>query len=203
MKGWRGHFSNKTHWRTEHVKAFIYKIGRDEGFTNSQVSSLKFEIYYGIPGGFGCLGKAVLGTSPKYHGLWMALSLPREGEIDMVRFAQTIAHEWGHIKGIPHNEMIGSIRFHYKPAPGQAQEEYDAKSREYYGWARNWKIEPMIVSLPDHVVQKVKQRAQRLAYAEAQAKRTATRIKRLQTALKRWERRIRSYKKTVPQMSLQ
>src|SRR5271157_2588826 len=105
MRNWRGHLSNKTHWNTEQVKSLIYKIGEDEGFTKSQISSLKYEVAYHGAGDFGCNGRAVLGTSQKFHGLWMRLILPKNGEIDMVDFAMTVAHEFAHIKGIDHVEM--------------------------------------------------------------------------------------------------
>jgi hypothetical protein len=51
------------------------------------------------------------------------------------------------------------------------------------------------MNCPSPVEIKQKNRAKKLAQAQKMAKQTATRIKRLQTALKKWERRVRLYSK--------
>jgi hypothetical protein len=190
----RGHFSNRTHWNTAQVKALVYKIGSDEGFSVAKMRKLKYEISYHGAGDFGCLGKAVLGDSLKSHGLWMRLVLPKNGDIDIVRFAMTIAHEWAHVKGYDHADMIDSTRWYYH-MNGNHDTEYEAKCRERYAWAKEWKIEADVSGRPSLEEVKQKERVKKLAQAQRMAKRTASRIKRLQTALKKWQRRVRLYSK--------
>lgn len=211
---YRGHFSNRTHWNTEQVKALVYKIGADEGFSLAKMRKLKYEIGYHGAGDFGCLGKATLGDSLKNHGLWMRLILPKSGEIDIVRFAMTIAHEWGHVKGLEHVDMIDKPRYFYRSsdktnwnkvplenyeaaceAADNKEDDYEARCREHYAWAKEWTIEPMVLNCPSPEELKQKNRAKKLAQAQKMVKQTATRIKRLQTALKKWERRVRLYSK--------
>lgn len=190
----RGHFSNRTHWNTAQVKALVYKIGKDEGFSLAKMRKMRYEISYHGAGDFGCLGKATLGDSLKNHGLWMRLILPKAGDVDLVRFAMTTAHEWGHVKGFDHSDMVGSTRWYYWQN-SKDNPEYEAQCRERYAWAKEWKIESVVMNCPSPEDAKQKARAKKLAQAQKMAKQTTTRIKRLQTALKKWERRVRLYSK--------
>jgi hypothetical protein len=106
----------------------------------------------------------------------------------------TTAHEWGHVKGFDHSDMVGSTRWYYWQN-SKDNPEYEAQCRERYAWAKEWKIESVVMNCPSPVEIKQKNRAKKLAQAQKMAKQTATRIKRLQTALKKWERRVRLYSK--------
>lgn len=165
--------SNSTHWRTDQIKALIYRVAQDE-LDGGQSKGLYVEVVYRKPNWNRC----GLGT---IRALWMRLYLDRDN-LDPVQLAHTIAHEFAHNRGMHHKDMKGSLRYDYVDG-----------WREYYGWAAAMPVEKKALKVkakPD--VQLT--RYQRVIEAE---KRWAAKLKRAQTALKKLASKRRYYERAL------
>jgi hypothetical protein len=169
---------NRTHWRTDHIRAFIKRGIRQEraDLCKKNAFLLRVSIVYNR-GGIrhqSCSGRAVIG------GLWMKIMLP-SGGVDRVDMAHTIAHELGHTAGLNHRHMEGCATY-----------SRVGNWRELYAWAETLPLEKearQTKTRPDT--------AQRLDHARRMLTKALTRERRASTIRKRWERRVRALERYV------
>lgn len=165
--------TNKTHWRTDQLKAIIQRVADAELDTNDR-KRLRVEAVYKKSNWRRCGLGAI-------NGLWIRLYLNRDS-VDRIQLAHTIAHEFAHNRGWRHRQMAGTLRYSY--AEGW---------REYYAWAESLPLEEKEVKAkakPD--IQLV--RYQRVLDAK---KRWLTKAKRAATALKKLRAQERYYERAL------
>lgn len=111
-------------------------------------------------------------------------------------FVDTVLHEIAHAlmyeRKIPHKRSHGKEWAELAFSIGVRDKEFGGRwGLRGMAYAANRKPKPE----PTEADKKLKEKQKKLAHAQKMAKQTATRIKRLQTALKKWERRVRFYSK--------
>lgn len=166
---------NNTHWRSEHLRAFITRIAQDE-IEPSARKALVVTVKYNRAKDKGwCSGRAKLGRPV------MTIMVPSQ-VVDKIDLAHVIAHELAHTRGMDHNQMRGSARYRRV-----------GNWREIYGWAEAMPLEKE--------APKKKPRAdvqlQRYARALAAEQRWATKLKRAQTALRNLRPKLRRYERIL------
>jgi hypothetical protein len=171
---------NRTHWRTDQIKALIQAVAENETDAEHRKHLRVIVDYITKRGGCYNLGRAYIGTPLKpAHTMWIKLPRARHGDRpDLVRLAHTIAHEIGHLKGIPHREMWKTKRYGYVEG-----------WRESYAWASNYSIEEQAAP------PKVRVMADKLTRAQAMAEKWQSKVKRATTILKKWQRRVSIYER--------
>lgn len=114
-------------------------------------------------------------------------------------FVDTVLHEIAHAlmfeRNIPHKRSHGKEWAELAFSIGVRDKQHGGRwglRQMAYAHNRAPKPEP---TEADIAAKKLKEKQKKLAHAQKIAKQTATRIKRLQTALKKWERRVRFYSK--------
>ena len=192
----RGRVTNNTNWSTDDLRKLCIRVGQDEDLTEKKVRSLRITFNYtnshtGDSGGHAMLG-----------GKEMTITLNREAH-DMQDLAHTIRHEMRHLRGFDHTDMHDDPRWMkwHKNDDGSWKRDENNRAiendwRSHYVWALEpqWEIKRVVCAKPTAIEiadKREKTRLKKLAYAEAMAKRTSTRIKRLQTALKKWSTKVK------------
>jgi len=165
--------TNRTHWSTKDIGTLIRRVAQDE-LNTGQLKTARITIKY-QRGDRGALGWCFYGTM-RNPCVVMRLMLPRPGSpLDLVLLAQVIAHELGHAKGIRHRDMKNT-RYGYIDG-----------WRERYAWATAFPIREQVVKpKPDRVVV-------RASRCEAMVAKYRTKVKRDQTILRKWTRKLRYY----------
>lgn len=167
---------NKTHWRDDHIKAFIQRIAKDErpDLCKRGGKTLTCKVVYTRNRGCGSSGYAY------YHSNLMTVRLPKQNP-DKVDFAHVIAHELAHTRGVRHRDMTGLSRY-----------QRVGRYREIYAWADQLPLE----ITPKKVKAKPTTDA-KLLHAEKMLKAAMTREKRAVTLRKKWESKVKYYAKKV------
>ena len=168
---------NHTHWDGQAIKRLVRRVAQDEFDAMPQPYTVTVKYKRRSWAGCGTLGRAPYGLSALQPARRMTLYLERD-VIDSVQVAKTIAHEFGHNKGIRHRDMKNT---RYGWVDGW---------RDRYAWAAEFSIGPAPakpVMAPVTVLER------KLAHVEARRKQAETRAKRAQTLLKKWARKQRYY----------
>jgi hypothetical protein len=165
---------NKTHWRSDHLKAFITRGVKDErpDLCKRGAPALRVRVVYTRSSGTkGSSGYA------SYNSNRMCIRLAKEGP-DKVDLAGVIYHELAHTRGVKHDAMRGSPRYRRV-----------GNYRRIYGWGFDLpleKVEKKSKKIPVDV---------KLAHAEKMLKAAMTREKGATTLRKKWEAKVRYYTK--------
>jgi hypothetical protein len=165
---------NKTHYRDDHIRAFLVKGIQTErpDLCKHGARPMRVIVSYrrNTSGSSGC---AYL------HSHWMTVRLPKDTtKIDKVDFALVIAHELGHTRGLDHRRMNSCATY------GRV-----GRWREIYAWADG---------LPLEVKPKTSKRKQpdaKLEHCKRMFKAALTREKRATTLRKKWEAKVKYYTK--------
>jgi predicted SprT family Zn-dependent metalloprotease len=165
---------NKTHWRSDHIRAFIARCMKVErpDLCKRGAPALHVRIPYTRNGGDCSSGYAY------YHSNRMTVRLPKNTTPDKVDFAFVITHELAHTRGMTHEKMRGSA--HYRRV---------GRYREIYAWANDLPLERV------EKKSKVKSTDQKLVHAQAMLAAAKTREKRATTIRKKWEAKVKYYAK--------
>ena len=162
--------TNKTHWRDDHIRAFLARGMKDErpDLCKHGAPPMKVTVVYSR--------RHRHSGWAYYHSRTMRLMIPKENP-DKVTFAAIIAHELAHTRGLKHDMMNSCASY------GRV-----GRWRELYAWGE---------TLPLEVKPKVcKHRPGpdlKLSHAEKMLKAAITREKRAVTLRKKWQGKVRYY----------
>jgi hypothetical protein len=160
---------NSTHWRSEDIETLVRRIAKDEwDFT---LVRTRVRVKYLRKNGH-ALGWCFYG---RVH---IILNLPRTGPVDVVQLAHTIAHEFGHARGLKHAEM------HMPPG----RYDYATGWRDYYAWATAFQIREKEAKLKPTSVARVETK---VAETEKRIAHWQSKVKRATTFLRKYNRRLR------------
>jgi len=167
--------TNKTHWRDDHIRAFLAKGMKDErpDLCKHRAPPMRVTVTYTRPRHelhHGSSGYAY------YRSRTMTVRLPKENP-DKVDFAHVIAHELAHTRGLTHDRMNSCATY------GRV-----GRWRELYAWAE---------ALPLEFKPKVSKQKPgpdlKLIHSEKMLKAAMTREKRAVTLRKKWQGKVRYY----------
>jgi hypothetical protein len=167
---------NRTHWRTDHLRAFVSRVAKDElDPAKRKVMKVYVEYTRGSTGSSGCA---------PYNGNWLKVRLCSGAggrQPDKVDLAGTLAHEMAHTRGMRHWQMQGN-----RYSRGDAY-------RARYAWAQDLPLErkPVRRKAPVDV------QAQRHKRVLESLKRWQTKLKRAETALKKLRTQERYYERAL------
>jgi len=170
---------NNTHWRTDHLRAIIQRVVKDE-LSPAKRARLRVTIdYTGRNHGYST-GCAVLGGSR------MTLRLAKQREyVNKTDFARVVAHEAAHLRGLEHRRM--PLVYH---APHHARTEEQAR---VFAWAEEMPLEVK----PARQKKVVDVQALRYERTLAAVKRWTTKAKRAATELRKLKTRQRYYERAL------
>jgi len=91
--------TNKTHWRDDHIRAFLRRSIQEErpDLCRHSAPAMRVEIVYTRPNGRTKGSSSGLG---RIRGNWIKVRLPKHLEPDRIDFAMVIAHELAHTRGM-------------------------------------------------------------------------------------------------------
>ncbi len=163
---------NRTHWRTDHLRAFLYRVGKEE-LEASTRKALRVTVSYNRQRDRGsCSGWAVLGA------LRIKILVPSL-RVDKVDLAHTIAHEMAHARGVGHRGMTGAKR--YQRVDGH---------RDFYSWAESFPLEKKQDPPRLSAQARAEKRREHLRRLIARWER---REKLAKTMLRKWRRRLKDF----------
>jgi hypothetical protein len=167
--------TNKTHWRDDHIRAFIQRAARDErpDLCKRGAPALKVTVVYTRGGSQGSSGCAT------YHSNWLKVRLPKHGLPDKIDFAHVIYHELAHTRGLRHNRMNSCATY------GRV-----GNYRILYAWANELPLDVKLKQTKARPTVDIK-----LAHCQKMLKAAMTREKRATTLRKKWEKKVRYYQK--------
>jgi predicted SprT family Zn-dependent metalloprotease len=161
---------NKTHWRDDHIRAFIARGMQAErpDLCKRGAPAMHVTVVYAR--------RHRHSGYAYFHSRTIRIRLPKENP-DKVTFAAIIAHELAHTRGLKHDMMNGCATY-----------GLTGRWRELYSWAE---------ALPLEIKPKtVKQRPQadaKLAHCNEMLRLAFTREKRAVTLRKKWQGKVRYY----------
>mgnify|MGYP001563717773 CR=1 FL=1 len=164
--------TNKTHWQTEQLRAFVARIAADE-LDAAHRSKLHVTFSY-TRGGCHSSGYASY-TSGRAK---VRLSKHTPSKLDL---AFVIAHELAHTRGMHHRSMTGDPRYNRLP-----------RTKEIYAWA-----ESMPLEVAPKQARARSSAADKLSHVEKMLARNLTKLKRITTIVKKWRAKERYYLRQV------
>lgn len=175
--------TNKTHWRDDHVRAFLTPSIQEErpDLCKRGAPTLKVVICYTRPGrrtGESATYSSGLGA---LRGNWIKVRVPKNHDPDRIDFAHTIAHELAHTRG-----MSDEYAMRHSARYGRV-----GSWREIYAWAEKLPLERKAK------ISKVIPIDRKLTHSAKMLKAALTREKRAVTLRKKWQRRVDYYLKRV------
>lgn len=167
---------NKTHWRSDHIRAFIAPCMKDQrpDLCKRGAPALKVRVVYTRSGTRGSSGNA------SYNSNRMRVRLSRENP-DKVDFAGVITHELAHTRGVRHETMRGNPRY-----------RRIGNYQKIYAWGETLPLEKAQPKVQVRLTVDKK-----LSHTKAMLKAALTREKRATTLRKKWEARVKYYTKRV------
>ncbi len=167
---------NRTHWRTDHLRAFLSRVAADE-LEPQKRKRLRVEVRYNRQRDRGyCSGEAVVG------GCWIKVMVPSQ-VVDRVDLAGVIAHEMAHARGMGHDRMRGCGR--YRRVEGH---------RERYAWAESLPLERKPRAAAPSLEER---RAGRREHALSMVRKWEAKRRLATTKLRLWTRRQYAVERTL------
>ncbi len=174
--------NNQTHWRTDHLRAFISRVAQDE-LDPAQRKRLRVTIRYNRQKNRGwCSGRA------SYRHPVMTIMVPSQC-VDRVDLANVTAHEMAHTRGMRHAQMRGSPRYRRV-----------GNWRESCAWADQLPLERQAIKPRPTLDER---RLQRLAHAQRQLVTWESCGKRVAGRIKFWRSRVKAVERTLQQAAVQ
>lgn len=167
--------TNKTKWRTDHLRRFILRVGRDE-LDPEKLRVIRVEIGYnrGVGAGY-VTGRAYIG------GTRMRLMLGSRA-VDRCDLAHVIAHEMAHLRGVRHGKDMNCPRYRHM-----------AGMQALYAWAEQMPLEQKSPPKRPTIEQR---RERRLADAQSKLRAWQRKLKLANTLVKKWQRRVRALERS-------
>jgi hypothetical protein len=165
---------NKTHWRTDHLRAFLRRAADTEfsGLPDKWKRGVATFVYTRRNGSSYSSGCATL------NGFHMTIRLSKHTP-DKIDLAEVIAHEMAHLRGMTHDKMRGSPLYRRV-----------GRHREIYAWGDTLPLEikpPRTKKRPGPDV--------KLEHARKMLARNETKLKRITTIVKKWRLKVRYYER--------
>jgi len=175
---------NETHWRTDHLRRFLYAVGREE-LEPEDLRRLHVRVIYGR-GRHYRYGST--GGYAWYNSTQMVLKMPQEIVISYTRrsLAMTIAHEMAHCRGMQHRDMRDSPRYSFVDGWW-----------ERYAWANDLPLEKKAPKKKKPRLTGEALAAERAEHFRGLLAQWETRAKRAATAIKKYRAKIRYYERRV------
>jgi hypothetical protein len=165
---------NKTHWRTDHLRAFAQRVAQEE---LSAEKRAKLVITFSYVRGHHTSSGFCRWIGGNEITVRLASSDPSKTD-----FAKVISHEMAHARGMTHAQMRNNARY-----------RRIGNYREIYAWAEALPLEVK----PKKVKKPVDLQAIRYQKTQASIKRWQTKLKRAQTALKKLRSQERYYERAL------
>ena len=126
-KDMRIELNNKTHWRSDHIKAFIAHVAKDErpDLCKRGAPALHVRVVYTRNSTGSSSGYATLRSNS------MCVRVSKHNP-DKVDFAFVIAHELAHTRGVDHDKMRNHPRYR----------RYPGKYKQIFAWGADFPLEP-------------------------------------------------------------
>lgn len=174
--------TNKTHYRDEHIRAFLVRMIQTERPDLCKHGAPPMQVYVvyrrNTNGSSGCA---------YYDSRWIKVRLPKNtAMVDKVDFAHVIAHELAHTRGLDHRRMNSCATY------GRV-----GRWRELYAWANELPLEVKTKTVKTRPAPDAK-----LAHCQRMLKAALTREKRATTLRKKWEAKVKYYSKKVTTMEV-
>jgi hypothetical protein len=164
---------NRTHWRSDHIRAFVKRILPNEraALCKRGAPTLVVRVVWNRGGD----RYAYVSGCASYFSNRITLKLA-SGAVDKIDLAHTIAHELAHTRGMKHPEMTGDPL--YTRSTGW---------RELYAWAEALPLDK------EATPRKTRPDANtRLTHAQGMLAKALKRERRAQTIRKKWQRRVKA-----------
>jgi hypothetical protein len=209
---------NKTDYETAPLRELIRRVAEEE-LDTAHRKMLSVEILYAYRG---VTKEGVLGFCFRGGG-WVRLILPKDPKrLDLVKLAHVIAHEFGHVRGLNHQQMKGNPRYTWAPAwreeylrdengekiPTGAtwmdgtpiKNDYKMKRIEQTSWFDLVKLRGYTDGIEVKKVEKVKPKTtqdMKLEHAKAKVLAWEKKLKRAETGKKTWSRKVKYYERQI------
>jgi hypothetical protein len=191
---------NSTHWRTDHLRAFISRLVKEELCDRPQAQKiLTVYVKYTRPGprraainpdeawangeywkhGGYSSGCATIG------GFRMTIRLPKNHIPDKIDFAAVLGHELAHVRGLRHRDMRGAARYNRI-----------GNWREIYAWGNEL---PLEIEPPKPKPNRASKAVEREKSARRSLEKWQRRLKLAKTKVRFYSTKVKYYdrKKTV------
>lgn len=175
---------NKTNLRTDHLRAFVNRVAKEE------MVDLKHAMFTVIYRRISSRGAYIGGFA--YYGLppRVTIKIPKDIPVDKVELGYVVAHEMAHAQGLRHKQMRNS----------RYSRRYSIKHgedwRQHYLWANELplEIQPAVKKIkpaPDQTIRL------KLDKCLKMVNRWYTKVKISQTLLKKWKRKSNYYSRQL------
>lgn len=169
---------NKTHWQTAHLRAFVSRLAAEE-LNQLQRDRLRITFVYTRRAGSSYSSGYCIGYREIVK---VRLSKHTPDKID---FAQCIAHELAHARGMHHASMRGDPRYDRMP-----------RTKEIYSWALALPLEARETRKKPKPGPDAK-----LKHAQKMLVINERKLKRFTTICKTWRRKVRYYERAKAAMN--
>jgi hypothetical protein len=170
---------NKTHWRSDHIKAIAQRVALDE---LDPAVRKRFVVTVS----YGHRGPHVSGWA-YYHSHGCQVMVGSD-QVEPLYLAHTLAHEMAHARGMTHKQMRGSGRYMWVPG-----------WRDFYAWAKELPVERKVAKPRPAVAERRLKRLDNakvlLAHWEVIHKRSATKVRK-------WRGRVRDLERYIARAAL-
>lgn len=176
---------NKTHWRTDQLKAFASKVAAVE-LDAGQRKKLTIECVHSRSRGIsGCAWR---------RASLIRIRIPRQLErVNKPALAMVLAHEMAHVRGLPGGRS-SELAMRSSDVYG-----YRGKYKEHYAWANELPLEQKPPKLKPKIDAATRARDKR-ERIEQLIRQWETKRKRAETAIKKYRRHLRYYDKRLAAM---
>ena len=167
---------NETHWRTDQLRKIAMAAAQKE-LTVAQRKKMTVYFRHSRKGWYGHrhTGSAYLNSNA------ITVNLPKEGAVPW-KVAYICVHEYAHTKGFRHKDINGLAKY-----------DWNAKGcEEWYEWAKDFPLEK---KPPEK--KKRKTADDKLAHYEKLVAQWETKLKRAQTYVRKYKKKVADYKRTI------
>ena len=166
---------NKTHWRDDHIRAFVARGLKEERPDLCKRGAPAIEVVVAST------RTRVSSGCAYYHRNWFTIRIRKDGPLDKAAIAHTIFHELAHTRGVKHINMMHTKAYGYVQG-----------WRVHYAWANDLPLEAKPAKTKKNAGPDTK-----LAHAEKMLRAALTREKRAVTLRRKWQQKVGYYSRRL------